>query len=352
MKKILSLIFSDGLNGVALGIFCTYAIGTILQQIGTILSHDIGDLFITVGGIAVMLTGAGIAMGILSKVKAASTVTLACIIAGMVGAHADAIFASSVITGEGSVKFSGPGDPLGACIAIMVTLAVGSLVAGKTEFDLLLTPVVCTGSGIISGLFFAPVSDYLTNLLANALTWGKTQNEIVMGIVVSCLMCIYTMLPVSTLSIIHLASLTGVSAGCATIGCCCSMIGFAVASYRDNKICGLFIQGIGTSKLQLANTIKKPYILLPALVSSGILGGVSSAVFKLTNNAKGASYGTTGLQGCLKAYDHMKDAMGTTESLIVVSLLCFVLPGVLSLGFAELLRKAKLLKDGDMKITL
>ena len=352
MKKILSMIFVDGFNGMAIGIFFTFSLGTILQQIGTIISKDIGDLFITVGGIAITLTGAGIAMGIASKVSMPPMVTLSAALAGMIGAHADSIFESSIITAEGAVKLNGPGDPLGACIAVLITLSIGTLIAGKTELDLLLTPVVCTTIGGICGLFFAPASDTITRTLSRSLLWSITQNEIAMGILIACLMCIFTMLPVSTLTIIHLAMLGDISAGAATIGCCCSMIGFAVASYRDNKICGLVLQGIGTSKLQLANTIKRPYILLPALISSGILGGVSAAVFKLTNTVKGAAYGTTGLLGCIKAYEDMQKSMGSTEALIVVSLLCFVLPGVISLGVAEVLRKVKLLKDGDMKIVM
>jgi len=62
--------------------------------------------------------------------------------------------------------------------------------------------------------------------------------------------------------------------------------------------------------------------------------------------------GTTGLVGCLSAYGKLMNDMGSTEALILVSLLCFVLPGVISLGIAELMRKGGILKDGDTKISL
>ena len=45
--------------------------------------------------------------------------------------------------------------------------------------------------------------------------------------------------------------LNGVAAGAATIGCCCQMIGFAVTSFKDNGVGGLFAQGIGTSMLHI-----------------------------------------------------------------------------------------------------
>ena len=36
MKKVLNHIFIDGLSGMALGLFSTLIIGTIIQQIGTL----------------------------------------------------------------------------------------------------------------------------------------------------------------------------------------------------------------------------------------------------------------------------------------------------------------------------
>ena len=88
MKKILSHIFVDGINGMALGIFCTYAFGIILQQLGSLITKDIGDFLITIGGLAIMLTGAGIAMGMASKFASPPLVALGGMLSGMVGAHA------------------------------------------------------------------------------------------------------------------------------------------------------------------------------------------------------------------------------------------------------------------------
>ena len=73
------------------------------------------------------------------------------------------------------------------------------------------------------------------------------------------------------------------------------MIGFAVASFKENKFGGLISQGLGTSMLQVPNIIKKPVIWLPAIIASAILGPVSTVVLKMTNNASGAGMGTAGL---------------------------------------------------------
>ena len=42
VKKILNRFFIDGLTGMSYGLFATLIIGTILQQIGTLISGEIG----------------------------------------------------------------------------------------------------------------------------------------------------------------------------------------------------------------------------------------------------------------------------------------------------------------------
>ena len=42
IKKLLNRIFIDGLTGMAQGLFATLIVGTILQQIGTLIGGNIG----------------------------------------------------------------------------------------------------------------------------------------------------------------------------------------------------------------------------------------------------------------------------------------------------------------------
>ena len=65
--KILKRIFIDGLSGMAIGLFATLIIGTILEQAGTIIGGDIGNMIVMVASIAKVLTGAGIGIGVASK---------------------------------------------------------------------------------------------------------------------------------------------------------------------------------------------------------------------------------------------------------------------------------------------
>ena len=64
MKKLLNHIFIDGLSGMALGLFSTLIVGTIIQQIGNLIGGNIGDMLFIMGKMAAAMTGAGIGVGV------------------------------------------------------------------------------------------------------------------------------------------------------------------------------------------------------------------------------------------------------------------------------------------------
>ena len=64
LKKLGNRIFVDGLAGMAHGLFATLIIGTIIQQIGTLIGGNVGDLIFAIGKVAAALTGAGIGVGV------------------------------------------------------------------------------------------------------------------------------------------------------------------------------------------------------------------------------------------------------------------------------------------------
>ena len=142
------------------------------------------------------------------------------------------------------------------------------------------------------------------------------------------------------------------AAGAATVGCCANMVGFAVISYRENKVSGLIAQGVGTSMLQVPNLMKKPILWLPPVITSAILGPVSSCLLKMVSNPVGSGMGSAGLVGQFMAYESMM-ATGKLTSVVVlleIILMHFVLPAVISLAIAEGMRKLKLIKPGDLKL--
>ena len=82
LKKWANRIFIEGLTGMAHGLFATLIIGTIIQQIGTLIGGNIGDLIFVVGKVAAALTGAGIGVGVAYRFKESSLVVLSAATAG------------------------------------------------------------------------------------------------------------------------------------------------------------------------------------------------------------------------------------------------------------------------------
>ena len=349
MKKFLDRIFIDGLTGMAQGLFATLIIGTIIQQIGTYCGGNIGALIFTLGKVAAGLTGAGIGAGVARKLDAGHLVIVSAAVVGLIGAFAGDIMSGEIMV-DGALVLSGPGEPLGAFVAAYVSIEIGLLVSGKTKLDIILTPLACIAVGSVVGLLVGPPISAFMAWLGSLINWGTEQQPFVMGIVVSVLMGMILTLPISSAALGVILNLSGLAAGAATVGCCCNMIGFAVASFRENKIGGLLSQGIGTSMLQVPNIVRHPQIWIPAILSSAILGPVGTMVLHMTNNATGSGMGTAGLVGPLMTWQVMTQTEPEMIVLVKILLIQFILPAVVTLLISEFMRKKKWIRFGDMKL--
>ena len=348
-KKVLDRIFIEGLSAMAHGLFATLIIGTIIQQIGTLLGGNVGDLIYVTGKIAASLTGAGIGVAVAYKFKEAPLVVGSAATAGMIGAFASHVLAGTLLV-DGAMVYAGPGEPLGAFIAAYTGIFFGHMVSGKTKVDILVTPIVTIGTGAAVGLLIGPpISGFMT-WLGSLINWGTEQQPFLMGIVVSVLMGMILTLPISSAALGIILNLSGLAAGAATVGCCCNMVGFAVASYRENKIGGLLAQGIGTSMLQVPNIVKKPIIWLPVILSSAILGPVGTLALHMTNNATGSGMGTAGLVGQIMTWQTMIQTEAAAVVLGKILLIQVILPAVVTLVISEFMRKKGWIKFGDMKL--
>lgn len=350
-KKAVDHIFIDGLSAMAQGLFATLIVGTIIQQIGTFMGGDIGELVFVIGKVAASLTGAGIGAAVAYRLKESPLVVVSAATAGMVGAFASKLLAGTVLV-DGAMVYAGPGEPLGAFIAAYVGIVFGHMVSGKTKVDILVTPLVAIGTGSTVGLLIGPSISSFMAWLGSLVNWGTEQQPFLMGIVVSVLMGVLLTLPISSAAIGVILNLSGLAAGAATVGCCCNMVGFAVASYRENKIGGLVAQGVGTSMLQVPNIVKKPIIWLPAIISSAVLGPVSTLIFKMTSNATGSGMGSAGFVGQIMTWQTMTQTEPQMIVLVKILLIQFIFPAIISFVISEFMRKKEWLKYGDMKLDL
>ncbi len=350
-KKILNHIFIDGLSGMAMGLFATLIVGTIFTQIASFFpdANRFGYWLFTAGKVASLLTGAGIGCAVAYKYKSSPLVVVSAAVCGMIGAYASQILGGGIVDGN-MFAIKAPGEPLGAFIGAYIGIICGNLVSGKTKVDIIVTPIVTIVTGCMAGLFAGPPISKFMIYLGSLVNWGTEQQPFLMGIVVSVLMGIFLTLPISSAAIGVSLNLSGLAAGAATVGCCANMVGFAVASYRENKVGGLLSQGLGTSMLQMPNIVRKPLIWLPAIISSAILGPLSTMVFKMESNAVGSGMGTAGLVGPIMSFQTMCADMSPTLAMLLNLLMYFILPAVISISVSEFMRKTKLISYGDMAL--
>lgn len=343
MKKIFNRIFIDGLGGMALGLFATLIIGTIICQIGSFIPGVVGTYLYAIGSFAKTITGAGIGVGVAAKLKGSPLTVVSAAVCGLIGAFPNVAIEA--------FKLGTPGEPLGAFVAAYIATEIGALVSGRTKVDIIVTPICCIITGAAAALFLGPYITIAMKWLGSIVNYNVDAHPVIGGIIVSTAMGIFLTLPISSAAIGISLGLNGLAAGAAVVGCCCNMIGFAVASYRENKFGGLIAQGIGTSMLQMPNIVRHPQIWIPAIVSSAILGPVSSAVLRIVSTPVGSGMGTAGLVGPFETYFAMVDSGSTpVTALLIIAVMCFVLPAVISLGVCEVMRKMRWIKDGYMRL--
>ena len=100
--------------------------------------------------------------------------------------------------------------------------------------------------------------------------------------------------------------------------------------------------------LQIPNIMKKPILMLPMIISSAILGPVSTCLFQLKCGASGGGMGTSGLVGVFDLFNYTSGVWGA----IGIILLMIVLPAILNIVISEFMRKKGWIKEGDLKLEL
>ena len=327
IKRKAKLYFIDALGAMAFGLFATLLVGTILNTLGK--SFNIAFLTDVLWPLAQKATGPAIAVAIATAMAAPSLVVYAATVVGIAGNEL--------------------GGPMGVYIATIVAVEFGKLVSRKTKIDIIVTPAITVLTGVFVANFVGPIIGNFMNLLGAIIINATDKAPFFMGIIVSVVVGIVLTLPISSAALSMMLSLSSLAGGAATIGCCCQMVGFAVMSYRDNKIEGLVAQGLGTSMLQMPNIVRKPLIIIPPILSSAILGPVSTMVFKLENTPLGSGMGTSGLVGQISTFAAMPD-VPFTKLLGIILLMHIILPGLVTFAIYEVLYRKGLIQDGDMKL--
>ena len=362
IKQYAHRYFIKAMGAMALGLFASLLIGTIFDTVATYANLP---FLATVASYAKAATGMAIGVAIAHALGAHPLVMFS---AAAVGAMANAMGAvildGAILTwaatakGEQGVFYSA--GPAGAFFAVIIACEIGMLVSKKTKVDVLVTPVVTILCGFGASWLLCPLVSYVMYYLGVFIATATTLQPLLMGIVISVVVGVILTLPISSAAIcamifsqaaIDAAAQAGtdegllLAGGAAAVGCCAQMVGFAVASFRENKWGGIVSQGLGTSMLQMGNIVRRPQIWIPPTLAAAIIGPVSTMVFKLKCAGVAAGMGTCGMVGPI-------GVINATEKgpmlWIGLALCCIVLPAVLSLIFSDFMRKLGWIKQNDM----
>lgn len=362
---VLKYIFIDGLSGMATGLFATLIIGTIIKQIGDLIPGFFGQCLSGIGRVAQCAMGAGIGLGVAYKLKKPPLASISAGVAGFLGAHAYTVLKAAKAGTAGLTALAGAGEPFGAFIAAFVALELASLVSNKTKVDIIVTPLVGVLSGGATALLLGYPIHSMMAAIQTLIQNSAAQAPYLMGVLVAVLMGIALTLPISSAAIGVTLLLGGpldaevgtIVAAAATAGCCAHMVGYAVMSFRENRVGGLIAQGLGTSMLQMPNLIRRPVLWLPPIIASAVLGPVSVAL-NMTCSTMGAGMGTSGLVGCIGTFMSMLNAGEAVWSILLKIIGIQILaPAAICLGLSELMRRIKfknrpLIAYGDLKLSL
>lgn len=361
IKKYCKRYFIDAFSGMAQGLFCTLIAGTILAQIASWFGdNSFAHTLDFIAKIAKMLMGAGIGIGIANKLNAKPLVIFTAAVTGLVGAFASGLVAALVDGAAFTLVFGAPGNPIGSYVVALFTIEIAGLYAGKTKLDIILVPLgmmlLCLG-GIFLAWPFIKLIELLGIGIAKAIQAGVAV-KIIVGIFVAVIMGILLTMPTSSAAIwiavaaavpTEYAEALAIAGGAAVAGCAAHMIGFAVASFRENGISGLISQGIGTSMLQIPNIMRRPLIMVPEIVAS-VVSGLVAVLMGLRCNAAGGGMGTSGLVGVFGVIDASFGAIPSWQIGVGITLCLFVIPAVVSFVVSELMRKSGAIKLGDQKL--
>ncbi len=331
--------FIDAMSAMANGLFASLLIGTIISTLGQRLGVEI---LVEIGNYAKGVAGPAMAVSIAYALQAPPLVMF-----------------SMLAVGAAANTLGGAGGPLAVFFIAIISSELGKLVSKETKVDILVTPLVTICSGALLSMACAPYIGQAASLFGKLIMWATELHPFIMGIIVSVIVGVVLTLPISSAAICAALGLTGLAGGAAVAGCSAQMIGFAVMSYRENKVGGLVSQGLGTSMLQMGNIVKNPRIWIPPTLAAAITGPIATCVFglKMNGEAIASGMGTCGLVGQIGVYSGWLNDIAEGSKAAITAfdwvgliLISFVLPAILSWVFCLILRKMGWIKENDLKL--
>ncbi|MGA9227541.1 MAG: PTS sugar transporter subunit IIC [Mesobacillus sp.] len=322
-------------TGIAQGIFVTLGIGLLIKNIGANFGID---ALVQIGTIATSLMAPAVGAGVALMLGANALVIFSAMIAAAVGAGALTITEAGVL-----IK---AGEPIGALLTATIATYVGKRITGKTPLDMMVIPLGTILVAGFAGLWLSTVIAPILTTVGGVIKASTAGSPLLSSIILAMVWGLFLISPASSVALAMALDLSGIAGGAALAGCAAHFIGFSIISWKENQLGGILAQGVCTPKVQLPNITKNPYILVPTLIASAIVGPISALIFKIEAGKEIAGMGLSSFVAPLQlltSYD--------LGFIIPAMLVTYILvPAAISYGIYYLLKKTGKIKENDLRL--
>lgn len=337
--RLKELIFKI-LNGMSLGIVATLIPSAILGEIAKSLNL-ISILNLT--RISTSLLPFAIGTGVSYQLSFTPLESICVSVATFIG--------SGIVSFvNGNIVLSGTGDVVNAGVtSLIASLAIYFFRDKVKGLSMVALPVVISIAVGWIGLTLLPLVSKVNGAIGTTIEEVVKMQPLLTGGIIAVIFSILIISPFSTVGIALAVNLSGIAAGAANLGVCAAAFGLALAGFKVNPIGITLVPVLGSAKIQMANFVKNPLIIVP-IVTNAFLLGVLGAAFNIEGTAFSAGFGISGLIGPINALNHMS---WDFKNITIVFVLFVVLPIIFSYIFNFIfINKLVLIKEEDYKVSI
>ncbi len=250
---------------------------------------------------------------------------------------------------EGVLVLGGIGDVINAGIFAGVAVWLMQSIGNKLKaYTILVVPalviVVVGGLGLIALPYVSAITKGIGSLVSSFTNF----TPIIAGILISVTFAIMIVSPVSTAGVAMAIGLAGIGSGAANLGITAAGFGLAVAGYKANGFGTSIAHFLGSPKMQMANMMKNPKIMLPIILNA-IVSGAAAGILKIQGTPASAGFGISGLIGPL---NHLNIVGYNASNLLICAIAFVVIPVVMSFVSSYIFdRKLNVVEADDYKIS-
>ena len=332
--------FYKVLNGMSLGIVVALIPAALLGELAKIFEFT---AILSFTQIASAMLPIAIGIGVAYQLKFTPLETICLSTATIIG--------SGVVDISGSMLIlKGTGDVINSGITAMIVSVIIYFLKGKAPtFAILIFPIIVSIFGGLIGYLLLPYVGKTTFLIGDIIKNITQMQPILMGGLIASIFAVLIISPFSTVGIALAINLEGIASGSANLGICATSFGLAVAGYRANGLGLSLVPILGSPKIQMANFIKNPMIILPILTNAFCLGALG-AFLNIKGTAFSAGFGICGLIGPINA---LNQSSWNIDNILLIIGIFIVLPIIFAYIFKFIfIKKLNIVSDDDYKITI